>query len=42
MSEQDKVNCRLLIDQIKALGIEARNLLSTLREKIEVVNSLDE
>ena len=42
MSEQDKVNCRLLIDQIKTLGTEARNLLSTLREKIKVVNSLDE
>ena len=42
MSEQDKVNCRLLIDQIKTLGTEARNLLSTLREKIEVVNSSDE
>ena len=42
MSEQDKVNCRLLIDQIKTLGTEARNLLSTLREKIKVVNSSDE
>ena len=42
MSEQDKVNYRHLIDQIKTLGTEARNLLSTLREKIKVVNSLDE
>jgi hypothetical protein len=42
MSEQDKFNCRLLIDQIKTLDTEARNLLSTLREKIKVVNSLDE
>jgi hypothetical protein len=42
MSEQDKANYRLLHNQINALGMGVRDLLSALREKIQVISSLDE
>ena len=42
MSEQDKANYRLLHNQINALGMGVRDLLSVLREKIQIISSLDD
>ena len=42
MSEQDKANYRLLHNHINALGMGVKDLLSALREKIQIISSLDD
>ena len=40
-SQQDKLNYRHFVEQVEAVGLEVKGIITTLREKIQIVKDLE-